>query len=409
MVELNPNLLDKYFPFVDLPSGDRLRLVQMVETFDVLAGEKIYAHDSQGWLLYLLEGKVDYCLPYLQPELVSAGDDRAHHPLFQQTEEQDTHIETITACKFFRVDRKFFNTLLDQEVMITESSTSAGMDVVSATLYNEIVQAIESGRLKLPSLPEIALRVKEAVNKDTVGVNELSHIVESDPAMVVRLIQVANSPISRGVEPINSIRDAIVRLGLSMTQNLVMSLAVKQLFKTEHQVLKKQMQRLYVHSIEIAAISFALASKSKLLDPDQMLLAGLLHDIGVIPIISYIDETGLVIKDETEVESIISTLKASVGSMIIKNWDFPNEMITVVEQAENWFRQSGDKIDMTDIIVAAQIYNMLQHKQVKNLPDINKVPVFKKMFPEKQDPKFAMEVLEQAKEEIAEVKRLLEL
>ena len=408
MSQPDQHFLDSFAPFTDLSAGDRSRLVQKVEMLELLSGEKIYAQDASDWLIYLYQGKLDITQQYATPLMVTAGDARAHQPLFKQHEDQDTHVVAVSACQLFRINRQFFNALIDQEVMISETGNSAQMDVINATLYNQIVYAIETNRLKLPSLPEIALRVKQAIQKDAISVDQLAHIVESDPAMVVRLIQVANSPICRGVEVINSIRDAIVRLGLAMTQNLVTSLAIKQLFQTEHQLLKKKMHGLYAHSVEIAAISFALASKTKTFDADQMLLAGLIHDIGVIPVLTYIDETGLEIDDEEEVDQIIATLKASVGSMVIKNWNFPNAMITVAEQAENWFRQSGDKIDMTDLIIAAQIYSMLQHKQVKNLPDISKVPVFKKLFPEKPDPSFAMEILAQAQQEIDEVKRLLD-
>ena len=140
--------------------------------------------------------------------------------------------------------------------------------------------------------------------------------------MVARLMQVVNSPAVQGVETVRSIQNAIVRLGLSATRNLVMSYAVKQLFKTKSEMLKKRMQQLYEHSVEIAAISYAVSNVSKIFQSDQLLLAGLVHDIGVIPVLSYIEDTGLEVKDEDELESIMEKLRAVVGSMVIKNWGF---------------------------------------------------------------------------------------
>ena len=92
-------------------------------------------------------------------------------------------------------------------------------------------------------------------------------------------------------------------------------------------------------------------------DADQLLLAGLIHDIGVIPILTYIDETGLEIHSEKEVDSIVAKLRVAVGCLVIKNWGFSDDMLLVVEQAENWFKNGADEIDMADIIIVAQMYN----------------------------------------------------
>jgi HD-like signal output (HDOD) protein len=220
---------------------------------------------------------------------------------------------------------------------------------------------------------------------------------------------VVNSPAVQGVKTIRTIQNAIVRLGLSATRNLVMSYAVKQLFKTKSDMLRKRMRQLYDHIVEIAAISYAVSNVSKKFQSDQLLLAGLVHEIGVIPILSYIEDTGLEVKDEHELENIIQKLRAVVGSMVIKNWGFSSDLLNVVECAEDWHRNTGAELDVCDIVIIAQLYSMLQHKDVGHLPKIDQVPAFKKLFPDKQDPEFVAQVFEQAQEEISEVKRLLRL
>jgi len=282
---------------------------------------------------------------------------------------------------------------------------------VELNIYNEILQAIKNDRLALPSLPEIALRVKAAIAQDNVSADDVERIIEADPVMTVRLIQVANSALVRGVEPVKSIRDAIVRLGLSMTQNLVLSLSVKQLFKTQQPVLRRYMNTLYQHSIEISAISFSLAEQVKGMNGDQLLLAGLVHDIGVIPVLSYIEKTGFEIdeKNKQEVGHIIAKLRAAVGELVIKHWGFSNAMLDVVRYAEAWSYSENEKIDMVDIVNLAHIFSMLKNKQYKLMPNMEQVAAFQKMFPDQQAMELSNEVLDLAKEKIAEVKRLLRL
>ena len=406
MSQFDPDLLKYLVPLRELRSAERKHLASYAKIKNMEMSDRLYARDSSDLFLYLINGKLDLHDEYEDPITITADAPRAQCTLFSD-KLMESFVVANMPCKILCIKKAMFNSLIDEEIIFSEDAKSEKVSDVETNIYNEILQAIEAERLKLPSLPEIALKVKSAIAKDDVSIDDIAHIAESDPAIVTRLIQVANSPLTRGIDTVNSIRDAIVRMGLSMTQNLIISLSVKQLFETKQQILKVRMKELYDHSVEIAAISFALSKKLNCFDPDKILLAGLVHDIGVIPVLTYIDETGLEIQSEKEVDVIVAKLRAAVGVMVIKNWALPEGMITVVENAENWFRNASDELDMTDIILVAQMYNMLQHKQLQGLPDIQKVPVFKKIFPDDPDPRFVMEVLAQAQEEINEVKRLI--
>lgn len=106
--------------------------------------------------------------------------------------------------------------------------------------------------------------------------------------MAIRIVQIVNRPIIRGSTTINNLRDAIVRIGMMKTHDIVISLAISQLFKSELGLLKTQLMKLCAHSIEIAAISYAIAEQYSPLHAEKLLLAGLLHAIGSIPVIAYI-------------------------------------------------------------------------------------------------------------------------
>ena len=82
-------------------------------------------------------------------------------------------------------------------------------------------------------------------------------------------------------------------------------------------------------------------------------------------------------------------------------------MLNVVTHAEHWYHDSGKELKVEDVIIIAQVYDKLKRKQLSSMPDINKVPAFKKLFPNKHDPAFAMQVLDEAREEINEMKGLL--
>lgn len=402
------SLLKHLIPIRELQLEDRQTLANKSHVLELQRGEELVAADQHRWLLYLLEGKLDLRASRQPPELFDARDRRALHPLFIDGEHK-SHAQAQSPCKIIRFDRQLFNTLLDYEFISGTEVTAIETDDGETNLFNAIMHAFNAGNLQLPSLPDIALKVKNAAADPDVSITDVVHIVEADPALAARLIQVASSPMYRGLTPVHSIRDAIMRMGLVATRNLVIGLSMKQLFKTENNLLIDRMHELYDHSIEVAAICHAVGHRVKHPREDYLLLAGLVHDIGVIPILAYIDTTGLIVEDPAALEAIIHKLRGVVGSMVIRHWELPAELVTVVEDAENWQRNSGDKLDVCDMVVVAQIYSMLQRHKLKDLPKLEEVPAFKKLFKGQHDPEFARQVLHDSHDEVVEVMRLLKI
>jgi HD-like signal output (HDOD) protein len=407
MNKIDPRVLKQLLPVGELNSAGRLHLSRLFKIKKINAGSKLYGKDYLKQFVYLVEGKVERFAEHIEAQIIHAGDAQARRSLFSDDLDKP-YVTASVSSEFIFLPREQFYCLLDDDLVMEDERSETGVGEIETNIYNEIVQAIESSRLKLPSLPEVALKVKSLTAKNNVAIPDLAHILKSDPAIVVKLIQAANSVLTRGVEPVKSIHDAIVRLGLLATQNLVISFSIKQLFQVKQQILKLRMQQMYEHSIEISAISFALSKKLKCFDADQLLLAGLIHDIGVIPILTYIDETGFEIRSEKEVDNVVAKLRAAVGCLVIKNWGFTDDMVAVVEHAENWFRKNPNATDMADIVIVAQLYNLLQHKKLAALPDIKQVTVLKKMFAEeKPDAGFVADILSDAQQMIDEVKRML--
>ena len=407
-LEYDISLLRKLYPLKELGLDEQQQMARKSHVLELLPGDELKASEEHRWMLYLLEGKLDLLGHNKPPELLQDSTPHSYFPLFSE-QSDTTHVLAQSHCRVIRFDRQLFATLMDQSIMSGEELETIEVSEVEGTLFNEIMHAFNSGELALPSLPEIAVKVKKAASNPDVSVDDVVHIIEADPAMAARLIQVANSPLNASYEPVRGIKGAVVRLGLSNTRELVVSLSIKQLFNTSSSLLKQRMQRLYQHSVDIAAISYSVASIAGGLDVDHVLLAGLIHDIGIIPILNYIDQTGLEVTEEAELENIVEKLRAVVGSLIVKQWDLSSDFIAAIENSENWYRNEPGKLDLSDVLIVAHIYDCLQRKQVRKLPKISKVPVFKKLYSEHISTEFAQQVLEQSKQQIDEVKRLLRL
>ena len=102
-----------------------------------------------------------------------------------------------------------------------------------------------------------------------------------------------------------SIRETILKLGLSESKKLIFDFASEDLFESKSELLNIRMHTLYDVSIDVASIGCALSKESGLLIAENVWLAGLMHEIAVMPILYYIEKTGMLITNEQELEGII--------------------------------------------------------------------------------------------------------
>ena len=128
-----------------------------------------------------------------------------------------------------------------------------------ADFLEQLQTAIRGNRITLPTLPEVALRVRDAVEQEDATAQKIAEMVATDAALSARLLQVANSPLYRGMVLIESIQMAITRLGYRLVRSLVISLAMKQIFQATTDTLDKRLRSIWEESVQIAAISRALA------------------------------------------------------------------------------------------------------------------------------------------------------
>ena len=77
---------------------------------------------------------------------------------------------------------------------------------------NELLDDLESGQLQLPTLPEVALRVREVVDDENANAGQIAEIIAQDAALSARLIQVGNSPLYRGRQEIDRLPMVIHQL-----------------------------------------------------------------------------------------------------------------------------------------------------------------------------------------------------
>ena len=266
-----------------------------------------------------------------------------------------------------------------------------------------LLDDIKNNRLKLPILPEIAIKVRDAVNDEQSSAGKVAKIVGSDAALAARLLQVANSPLFRGAVKIESVQNAIARLGVPQVRSLVTSLIMKQLYQTKSPILKKYMQKVWEHSTEVAAISHVLARKFTKLKPDEAMLGGLIHDIGILPILVKAEEIPELANDERALDEVIGKLHASVGRIILEAWKFPPELVAVAAQHED-LKRNSEQVDFVDVVTVANLHSRIGSDHPYASISWTDIPAFAKL---NLTPDQSIKALEEAKSDMAEMKSML--
>jgi putative nucleotidyltransferase with HDIG domain len=225
---------------------------------------------------------------------------------------------------------------------------------------NDVREDLLANKIYLPTLPTVALEALLVVNDADSSAADLEKVIAKDAALTARLIRFANSPVYRGIDPVTSIKLAITRIGFQRVKNAVYAVSMKEVFRTPIRVIEQRMERLWTHSVKVGAMAAIMAKKQSRLDPDTALVAGLVHDIGYIPLLIKACEYQKLTENPDFLDRILFKMHSQVGSGIVKLWKFDPMIVAVTAEHEDLGRNPGGApVDYVDLV---QVANILAHK-----------------------------------------------
>ncbi len=252
------------------------------------------------------------------------------------------------------------------------------MNSKAELFFNELKAAVEDDSLVLPSLPEVALKIRDAVESEDSTAEQVANALSRDASLSARLIQVVNSPLYRPRNPIDDLQMAVTRLGLRLVRDLVMNLAMKQMFQSTSAILDEKFRSIWSTSVDVAAICQMMSMTMSDISREQALLAGLVHNIGTLPILMIAENDDDLFNDAAGLNEVIDELQGVVGEMILKDWNFSDAMVDVVKHCNNFDYSSGSSASPVDLVQVALLQGgfVSEHQ----LPeDWSKVPAFTRL------------------------------
>ena len=254
------------------------------------------------------------------------------------------------------------------------------MNKLAEKVQQALVTAIDNDDLVLPTLPEVALKIRQAAEDPEISISHLSKVISRDTALSARLIKVVNSPLLRATQEVTDLHTAITRLGTNYSSNLAIGLVMEQIFHARSEVVELKMREVWRRSLEVAGVSYALCRSHSQLKPDQAALGGLVHQIGVLPILTYAEDHYELLSDPVALNHVIDSIHPLLGDKLLRGWDFPEMLANLPGQYLDMERDSPT-LDYIDLVQIAVLYcyrgtdHPLANVSAATLPALKKLRV----------------------------------
>lgn len=221
---------------------------------------------------------------------------------------------------------------------------------------------------ELPSLPAVYQRVREAIEAPDGSLETVAGLIESEPSMSTRVLRVANSPLYGLATEVDDIRRALTFIGTTAAHHLVLSTALLTVFR-DLPLGAVSMRSFWEHGLACGVAARLIARQGGQANPEHAYLAGLLHDIGRLPL--YILEPldmGAALQAHRERQGHLHDLEqqylgidhTELGAILLAHWQLPEVFHSAVSDHHAPWRASRSSTETAVVHVADLIVNSLK-------------------------------------------------
>lgn len=276
---------------------------------------------------------------------------------------------------------------------------------IQNALIEKILEDITNNRLEFPMLPEIAIRVRKLVDDPNTSTSQLAKAISTEPVLTTRLIRVANGAMFGNLPRVDNPASAVKRMGYLLVKNLVTSFTLRTLNQNKLPApLKKELQIHWQHNTKVAALSHVIAKKFTNLNPEEAMMAGLLHDIGVLPILTCAKSFPEFVQKPALLEAVIQRLHSELGRIILQSWRFPQAFIDAASHHEDLLYMNTADVNYLDVVIIANLHSHLGTNHRYGKSDWSNMPALQKL---RLTPEQSIKAMKDAQREINEIYQFL--
>jgi putative nucleotidyltransferase with HDIG domain len=241
--------------------------------------------------------------------------------------------------------------------------------LAAESLENRLKQVVSNIR-NLPTPPIVFEQIQKVINSPETSVGDIASILSEDPAMSVKVLKLTNSAFYGLSREIDSVKQAVMIIGLEAVKNLVLSASVLSMFKSNN-ANKEYHENFWRHSLATALSARVIArdyQDGKVFNPDPAFSSGLVHDIGKMVICCFLQKDHQQIQEYMEKNPETPEIAAEIaimgfnhvqlGRQLAITWKLPERMADTVG-----YHHNPDLENASDNF--AYLINLADHNTIK--------------------------------------------
>ncbi|MBW1791532.1 MAG: HDOD domain-containing protein [Deltaproteobacteria bacterium] len=190
------------------------------------------------------------------------------------------------------------------------------------------------------TLPIVAIKVTQLANSESTTIQDFEEVIKLDPALVMRLLRLVNSPFFGLTSKVESLSKAVVFVGLKQLRNLVAVEAARDIFSDSDKNPDFSRRNLWINSATVAVLAQLISKRIFSQEGDDVFLAAILHDIGIIVEDQMVPEEfykachAYVSGDQDLLYSgedkIIGTNHTKIGAVMAQDWKLTDQVVEAI-------------------------------------------------------------------------------
>jgi HD-like signal output (HDOD) protein len=283
---------------------------------------------------------------------------------------------------------------------VSTVETRALPNTVVFAFVKSLAAELSRGQVELPSVPDIVLKLQRTLSDENVSNEIVVRVVGAEPMLAGKLMAMANSAaLNTSGRKISDLRTAVARVGFNIVRSAALTFAVEQLKRAEEfRDLQGPLDALWKGSVQIAALSHVLARRFTSLNGDAALLAGLMHNVGRIYILTRASAHPALLADRLTYNSIVRDWHSNVSKAVLENWRVADEIVDAATSYEDLDREARGPVTLTDVLSLAVLLERHRRAVDEVEPDEKFMKGLKRL---QLQPGDCTSVIEESAEEIA--------
>ena len=406
--------LRRFDPLCGLDDQQLHMLAGEVQIQTAAPGTELLALGSDdSRLLFLLEGELRLVAGDGAAHVVGDRDPAALGPVSRLRPSRYA-VSALSAVRYLMIEAHLLDRYVDhlpstdvvvEEALMASDPNDLIDDSATHPMMFDVFDDLNHGRVIVPSDPDVAIRVGSSLHALGANTSRLAATLSVCPALTIKVIRGAMASSPRRVR-IRSAKEAIVRLGVDHTVDLVVQSVLRESLRSDSPVVRARMHSWWERTMRVAAISKVLARMSERFDPEYAGLVGLLHSIAEPVMLRYADRHRD-LTDAAALDSVVHDNRAQLGRILLILWGLPREVVEAATLCNHWgYHHSGDG-DYSDIVLVAQWHAMIGGPRNRRVPSIDEIPAFHRLGLHSASPELSLKIVETANSAIDHTEALL--